>query len=610
MNGMLTKRGEALLARREKDPGDRPWEVYPRPRMVRAGWINLNGPWDFGANATGEPVWDRSILVPFPPESALSGVEGFDAKKTPCLYYRKRFVLEELPAGKRLLLHIGGADQELTELRFNGETVLEEYNPLLEGPLSLELRNFLPGENVLELAVTDRGGTELPWGKQRDKRGGMWYTPISGLWQTVWLEWVPETYISELRVTPTLEYATVEIQVCRDKHCLSADDMGPSDNADGRVPSLQGEIKVLFEGKEWPAEGGKAVLRPEHPRLWTPEDPYLYEFTVLCGEDRVSSYFALRTVETGVVDGIPRLLLNGKPYFFNGLLDQGYWSDGLWTPADPACFADDLQLVKRLGFNMVRKHIKIEPELFYYECDRLGVAVFQDLINLGPYNYLRDTVLPTIRIQRVPHLFRSRSRRRAGIFSRHLQAAVGSLYSHPSVVYWTVFNEGWGQQYTTRFYEEIKALDPTRIVDTASGWFRIGKTDVDSRHVYFRAFKMPKRMGGRHPSTGLEAGPPPLRAGEVLSAPTAKPVVLSEFGGYVWKIKDHSFNREETYGYKIFEKREDWEAAFRALYREQIEPAVPQGLCAAVYTQLSDVEDETNGLVTYDRRVVKLKVEN
>lgn len=598
---MLTERGEALLAALEKDPGAKPWDVYPRPRMVREDWINLNGYWDFGASNVGDPVWDGQILVPFPPESALSGVEGFDAKKTPCLFYRRTFVLEELPAGKRLLLHVGGADQELAAVRFNGETILAEYNPLLNGPLCLELREPRAGENLLELDIWDYGGTDLPWGKQRDKRGGMWYTPVSGLWQTVWLEWVPETFVTEIRCTPTLEDVTVEIQMCRDKHRLSADDRSRSDNADGRVPSLQGKTAdeqcsslqttnatILFEGKTWPVEDGKAVLRPSEPRLWTPEDPHLYEFTVLCGEDQVSSYFALRTVGTGVIDGVPRLLLNGKPYFFNGLLDQGYWSDGLWTPADPACFADDLRLAKGLGFNMVRKHIKIEPALFYYECDRLGVAVFQDLINLGPYNYLRDTVLPTIRIQRVPHLFRRRSRHRAEVFYRHMEAAARTLYSYPSVVYWTVFNEGWGQQYTTEACERMKALDFTRIVDTASGWFRIGRTDVDSRHVYFRAFRLPKRMGGRS-----------------MSAPTARPVVLSEFGGYVWKCMDHSFNQEETYGYKTFEKREDWEAALQALYREQIAPAVPQGLCAAVYTQLSDVEDETNGLVTYDRRVVK-----
>ncbi len=584
---LLTERGEQLLKKLSKEPEYRPWEVYPRPRLVREGWINLNGYWDFGANDRWQQSYERRILVPFPPESALSGVEGFDAKKTPYLCYRRRFTLGELPAGKRLLLHCGGADQRVTQILFNG-TPLGNAEPLLWGPLTVELKGVRPGENLLELGVADEGGTDYPWGKQREKRGGMWYTPVSGIWQTVWLEWVPETFITEIRCTPTLEDVCVEVFAFPSPEESGFYPWEYMDNHPEGIPVRDGSI--LFEGKKWPVENGRAVLRPAEPRLWTPEDPYLYEFTVVCGEDRVRSYFALRTVESGVADGIPRLLLNGKPYFFNGLLDQGYWSDGLWTPADPACFADDLKLAKGLGFNMVRKHIKIEPELFYYECDRLGVAVFQDMINCGSYSFLRDTALPTVGLQRLPQLFRTRSRVRWDRFRLHLEATVRRLYSHPSVVYWTVYNEGWGQQYTSRAYETLRALDPTRIIDTASGWFRVGRTDVDSRHVYFRRFRMPRRAGGRS-----------------MSAPTARPVVLSEFGGYVWKVKDHSFNREKTYGYKIFQSREAWEAAFRALYREQIEPAIPKGLCAAVYTQLSDVEDETNGLVTYDRRIVKME---
>ncbi len=586
---LWTERGEALRERMAADPAYRPWEVYPRPRLVREGWINLNGYWDFGANDRWQQSYERRILVPFPPESALSGVEGFDAKKTPYLCYRRRFTLGELPAGKRLLLHCGGADQRVTHILFNGAP-LGNAEPLLWGPLTVELEGIRPGENLLELGVADEGGTEYPWGKQREKRGGMWYTPVSGIWQTVWLEWVPETFITEIRCTPTLEDAAVEIFAFPGREEAGGYPWKYMDDHPEGVPAREGVI--LFEGKEWTLENGRAVLRPAEPRLWTPEDPYLYEFTVVCGEDRVRSYFALRTVESGVADGIPRLLLNGKPYFFNGLLDQGYWPDGLWTPADPACFADDLRLAKRLGFNMVRKHIKVEPEQFYYECDRLGVAVFQDMINCGPYSFLRDTALPTVGFRRVPQLFRIRSPRRWSRFRLHMEATVRRLYSHPSVLFWTVYNEGWGQQYTSRAYEALKTLDSTRIIDTASGWFRTGRTDVDSRHVYFRRFRMPKKWR------------------TLCAATVARPVVLSEFGGYVWKIPEHSFNPERSYGYKSFQSREDWQAAFRALYREQIEPAVPLGLCAAVYTQLSDVEDETNGLVSYDRKQLKLNIES
>ena len=554
---LITERGEALLEALKRDPTLQPWDVYPRPRLVREGWINLNGSWDFGAGTGPEPVYEGRILVPFPPESLLSGVRDFRAAATPFLFYRRTFVLETLPAGRRLLLHVGGADQAIAAVRFNGTQVCAGHSTLLEGPLTLELPAPRPGENLLELTVSDFGGTDLPWGKQRKKRGGMWYTPVSGLWQTIWLEWVPETYIADLRCTPTLADVTVEV-LC-----------GGTGSPDG---------SLLFEGREYPLREGKAVLRPEAPRLWTPEDPHLYEFEVRLGEDRVSSYFALRTLGTGVSEGVPRLLLNGKPYFFNGLLDQGYWSDGLWTPADPACFDDDILAAKALGFNMLRKHIKAEPELFYHACDRLGIAVFQDLINCGPYSYLRDTVLPTLGLQRLPQVFRLRSRARRDRFERHMEALVRQLCSHPSVVYWTVFNEGWGQQYAPRAYRLLKALDPTRIADTASGWFRVKDTDVESRHVYFRRFRLPR---------------------------SKKPAVLSEFGGYVWKDPAHSFNPGKTYGYRLFDSREAWQAAVEALYAEQVLPAVKAGLCAAVYTQLSDVEDETNGLLTYDRRLVK-----
>ena len=610
---LWTDRGAALAA----EPERQPWDVYPRPRLIRAGWINLNGQWDFCAEdgkGGGEPRYDQRIRVPFPPESALSGVRGFDGRKTPFLHYRRRFSLAELPAGKRLLLHCGGADQEILCVSFNGAAVSPGCCPLLDGPLTVELPAPRPGENTLELALMDLGGTALPWGKQRKKRGGMWYTPVSGIWQTVWLEWVPEGHITEIRCTPDLEQVTVELF----RFPGAEDGTDPWETMEASGPGLPvREGCVLFEGRRWPIRDGKVVLKPESPRLWSPEDPHLYRFTVLCGEDRAESYFALRTVGTGLAAGIPRLLLNGKPYFFKGLLDQGYWPDGLWTPADPACFTEDLERVKQLGFNMVRKHIKIEPELFYYECDRLGIAVFQDMVNCGPYSFLRDTALPTLGLKRLPQLFRLRSRSRWARFRLHMEATVRCLYSHPSVVYWTVYNEGWGQQYTTKAYETLKALDPTRVVDTASGWFRVGKSDVDSRHVYFRPFRMPRRRVP-YRAGGCAAGTPPHPASGLRGTPDApfpargrlcgKPVVLSEFGGYVWKDPAHSFNPDKSYGYKSFADRAAWQAAFEALWREQIEPNEARGLCAAVYTQLSDVEDETNGLLSYDRK--RVKVEN
>ena len=572
---LYTARGEALRRELARDPDFRPWDVYPRPRLARPDWINLNGVWDFGAAADPEPVFDRKIVVPFPPESLLSGVASFEAARTPFLFYRRRFTLDECPPERRLLLHLDGADRQVETVLFNGQALLSDYSTVLDGPLTVVLPEPRQGENLLEIRIRDDNERRTPWGKQREKRGGMWYTPVSGLWQTVWLEWVPEPWIADVRCEAGLEAVTVQV-FCAQGNGSSA---GGAYSLQSR-PARTGT--VLFEGREYPLENGRAVLRPETPRRWTPEDPHLYPFTMACGQDRADSYFALRTVEIGEENGVPRLLLNGRPYFFNGLLDQGYWSDGLWTPADPACFEDDLRAVKALGFNMVRKHIKLESQLFYAACDRLGVAVFQDLINSGRYSFLRDTALPTLGLKRLPQLLRLRSRSRFSRFLRHMQAAADRLGSHPCVVYWTVYNEGWGQQYAKEAYARMKALAGALPVDTASGWFRTGHTDVESLHVYFRRFRMPKPK---------------------------RPAVLSEFGGYVWKEGAHSFNPDKTYGYRLFESRQAWQQALEALYREQILPAVEKGLCAAVYTQLSDVEDETNGLLTYDRRLCKLPID-
>ncbi len=558
---LTTPRGDALLKRLHADPQARPWDVYPRPQLVREDWINLNGSWDYTVSNDPAPEnYGGRILVPFPPESSLSGV-GAHAPEGSWHCYRLRFSLDRIPAGRRLLFHCGGADQ-LCVLRFNGVGFGSRF-PLLDGEFVEELTGFRPGENEITLSVQDdlRNPTH-PSGKQSLRRGGMWYTPVSGIWQTVWLEWVPETWIASVKITPDLTGAAVEVLASK---------------GEGTFPA---EGFLRFEGERIPLQAGRAVLRPKEPRLWTPEDPHLYDFSVVCGEDAVRSYFALRTVGCGVVDGIPRLLLNGKPRFFHGLLDQGWWPDGLWTPADPACFEDDLRAIKALGFDTVRKHIKVEPELFYYACDRLGVAVFQDMVNNGRYGFFRDTLLPTLGLQRLPQYLRLPGRLQAFTFAQHMKVTVRRLYNHPAILYWTVFNEGWGQRDGDAMYDRLKALDPTRIVDTTSGWFRVCRTDVDSRHVYFRRFRMPRPK---------------------------KPVVLSEYGGYVWKVPGHSMNPDRTYGYRLFSKQEEWQAAVEVLLREQIAPAIRKGLCAAIYTQLSDVEDETNGLLTYDRRVNKAK---
>ena len=313
--------------------------------------------------------------------------------------------------------------------------------------------------------------------------------------------------------------------------------------------------------------------------MGSPEDPDLYDFTIVTETDRVESYFALRTIESKTIHGIPRLCLNGKPYFFHGLLDQGYWPDGIFTPAKPECYAKDILEMKRLGFNTLRKHIKVEPEEFYYQCDKLGMVVFQDMVNNGDYNFLRDTAMPTVGIQKLrdTHMHQDENTRK--VFLETMEATVKQLKNHPCILYWTIFNEGWGQFGSEAVYEQLKKLDSSRIIDATSGWFRQNKTDVDSRHIYFTPWST-------------------LKVSD-------KPLVLSEFGGYAYPVKEHLFNTGNAYGYKACKSEAHFRESVDKLYREKVIPAAKKGLCVAIITQVSDVEDEINGFLTYDRKVNK-----
>ena len=322
-----------------------------------------------------------------------------------------------------------------------------------------------------------------------------------------------------------------------------------------------------------------AVIAPEDPRLWSPEDPHLYRFTVETAQDRVDSYFALRTLEVKGMDGYHRLCLSGKPYFFHALRDRGCWPGGLLTAPAPEAYEFDILEMKRLGFNTLRKHIKVEPEQFYYDCDRLGMIVFQDMVNNGDYSFFRDTALPTVGIQKLDDRNLHRDEATRKVFLDSMESTVNQLKNHPCICYWTIFNEGWGQFDSDNVCDRFRKLDDTRFIDSTSGWFRRSNTDVDSRHVYFK----PIKLAGKD-----------------------KPLALSEFGGYSYKPEGHVFNMEQTYGYGKFENQQDFAAAVEKLYLEQVLPAYRKGLCAAIYTQVSDVEDETNGLLSYDRKISKL----
>jgi hypothetical protein len=388
----------------------------------------------------------------------------------------------------------------------------------------------------------------------------MWYTPVSGIWQTVWLECVPEVYIQSVN-TEILDFERVRIRV---------------------TPALDGMIHVDGEG-DIPLIQGIGEFRLENAHLWSPEDPYLYRFTVRTSTDRVRSYFAVRTIRSATIDGIPRLLLNGKPYFFHGLLDQGYWPDGIYTPATPECYTEDILAMKKLGFNTLRKHIKVEPEEFYYQCDKLGMVVFQDMVNNGDYQFFRDTAVPTIGIQRMPDKGLNRDPKGREMFFRAMEETVAQLRNHPCILYWTIFNEGWGQFDSDAAYARMRKLDTSRILDSTSGWHRRKESDVQSLHIYFGSWYRLHKCD--------------------------KPLVLSEFGGYTYPVEGHIFNPDKSYGYKTCKSLEAFQADVETLYRTRILPKVKEGLCATIYTQVSDVEDEINGFLTYDRKVCKADAE-
>ena len=542
MQLLLTKAGRNLPAI--------PWEKYPRPQMVREKWLCLNGTWELQR----ENGRVDSILVPFCPESLLSGVQDAPAPGE-SLQYRRRFSVPEDWKGKRVLLHCGAVSRT-ADVLVNGKRTACHTNSYL--PFSADITEALrSGENELIIRAVNDLSHQHPWGKQCVKRGGMWYTPVSGIWQTVWLEPVPEKHIAGLKII-TAENS-VQIR---------------AEGAD--------EGTVVFSGKEYPLINGAAEISVPDPVFWSPENPHLYSFTVKSGEDSVSSYFALRTLATEMHDGVARLCLNGKPYFFNGLLDQGYWSDGLYTPAVPEAYEKDILAMKSLGFNTLRKHIKIEPEQFYYDCDRLGMIVFQDMVNCGEYSWLRDTALPTLRFRNLDDRKLHRDPEMRANFRSAMRETAALLGNHPCICLWTIFNEGWGQFCADDAYDELKSLDPGRFIDSTSGWFHQKKSDVDSLHIYFGKLQLGKQK---------------------------LPQFLSEFGGYSYKIDEHSYNLEKTYGYRKYTDRAQYVAALQKLYRGQILPLTQQGLCGAIYTQVSDVEDETNGLFTYDREVLKVQPE-
>ncbi|MCW5951288.1 MAG: DUF2804 family protein [Propionibacteriaceae bacterium] len=568
---LLTPWGETL------DP-ERVLPEYPRPQLERDSHINLNGHWEYVITSAAQTSWPRfegRILVPFSPEAALSGV-GRTLQPAEALWYRRSFTL---PAGfrkDRVLLHFGAVDSD-AEVWVNGSAVGGHSGGFL--PFTLDITDALSVDTA-ELVVRVRDVTDTSYrsrGKQRLRPGGIWYPAQSGIWQTVWLESVPSSWVRELELVPDLAGAQLGVRIR-----AAGPDVGRAQVTLSAAGQVVASTEASPDQLTW-------LVVPE-ARPWAPEDPFCYDLEVCHGDDRVTSYAALRSISLGAdVAGRTRLLLNGEPYLHAGLLDQGYWPDGLLTPPSDDALVHDIATAKELGFTMLRKHIKVEPLRWYYHCDRLGMLVWQDMVNGGRAYHPLVISAPAVSRLRLDDRNHRRFGRQDAVgreeFLAEAERTVGLLRNSPSVVTWVPFNEGWGQFDAAEVAQRVRRLDPSRLIDHASGWHDQGAGDMVSRHVYFRPYRL---------SAADERDP--------------RAAVLSEYGGYSHRVPGH-VSSDAEFGYRRIPDRGAFERAFLDLQDDQIRPALGRGLSAFVYTQLADVEQETNGLLTYDRRVVKVDAE-
>lgn len=556
-----------------------PLSEYPRPAMKRDSYINLNGTWDYAFTKDSEfpDSYDGTILVPFSPETSLSGVNR-QLQPDEFLWYH-RFFTNPSAFGSRVLLHFGAVDQK-ADVYINQTLVSTHCGGYL--PFYADITDaLLPGQNSLLVRVQDVSDTSYhARGKQKLTRGGMFYTAQSGIWQTVFLECVPCVYIKDIQTK--IDYDKGEAAFYLDICDCNAK---PSANAPSGSISIYDNDKLVAVCPFDENHLAVAVLPEFHP--WSPETPFLYTATVTFGLDRIETYFAMRKISIAKdSDGVLRMMLNNKPYFQNGLLDQGYWPESLYTPPSDEAMIKDIKTAKELGFNLLRKHAKIEPDRWYYHCDRLGMLVWQDMVNGGStYDSWFVTYFPTIcpwLARRTKdssyHKFSRDSQEGREEFTNEVKAAYDALKSHPCIVMWVLFNEGWGQFDTCRLTTLLKSLDSDRLIDSSSGWFDQKCGDVRSLHIYFT--------------------PMHFTAGD-------RALILSEFGGYTLPVTNHMYS-DKIYGYRHYKDKEELTDAIVKTYRNKIIPGIKKGLCASIYTQVSDIEDEINGLMTYDRMILKV----
>lgn len=555
-----------------------PLAEYPRPQLVRNDWQCLNGKFDFTITDRIDDFperFDEEIVVPFAPESYLSGIEK-TIEPDQYIWYRRLFTLDECFNGKRTILHFEAVDWRCM-VYINRKPIGSHQGGYI--PFSFDITNYLEeGENELIVRVYDP--TETGWqdrGKQVRKSTGFWYTATSGIWQTVWLEPVNERHIKNIHLMPDIDLSEIRVET----------ELSIENGSVLRAMIKKGE-DLVFAGEI----GFDQSIKLKDIRLWSPEDPFLYDIVIaLCDEDGqisdvVSSYFGMRKFSTGFDEkAIPRLFLNNKPYFQSGLLDQGYWPDGGMTPPCDEAMVFDINQTKKLGFNMLRKHIKIEPRRWYYHCDKIGMIVWQDMVcGAKKIDMFFVGVLPNMFIRSIPDShYNWFGVDNAECRQEHEEAVydtINHLYNCTSIGCWVPFNESWGQFDAKRIGEAVKRYDPSRIVDHASGWHDQKGPELKSVHQYILPFIPPKGDG--------------------------RPLVLSEFGGYSRIIENHVWNRKKSFGYVMYKTKQTLTKGYKKLFLRQIIPNIRKGLSATVYTQVSDVEFEVNGLFTYDREMLKI----
>lgn len=534
-------------------------DEYPFKQCKRNSYLSLNGKWDLFIFENEKQIEHQIIEVPSCLKSKLTG-HNLNINERQTFIYHKEFIVKDDFIKDLNYLNILGIDQEY-EILLNNESQGKFYNLMV--PIKVKLNSLKKGKNILKIIVRDHNLNFLPRGKQSTIPKGMFYTSTEGIYFPIFIESLKENHIKSFKITADLNSIHLEVNSPIEYNIKIYDQ-------NDLIVSKSFNQKIID-------------INIPTPKLWSFQNPFLYKLIIENENDKIESYFALRTIHVDKENQY--IYLNDERIFINGLLDQGYYLDGIQTPKSYYSYLNDLITIKKLGFNAIRKHIKIECDYFYYLCDKLGILVIQDLVNNGDYSFFKETLLPTI-FPKYQILARERKRHflEKYYFLKHAKKTFEYLYNHPCIIMYTIFNEGWGQFNSNKVYQLIKKYEPNRIIDLTSGWFRKANSDITSLHIYFRKIsKVIKKQ--------------------------KKPIFLSEFGGYVYKVENHTFNLNNSYGYKNITSLSSYQQNLFDLYHNDIYKNI-DAFSGIIYTQICDVEDEINGIMTYDRKFVKIKDEN